>query len=133
MNANGKRVLIADGEGCVRRLIKALLAEGGFMVHEAVDGIDALDEMKKCPFDALMADCSLPRLDGVRLLLLSRMMWPNTPVLLLSADLHELPESLRRQGAGVLVQKPFDPPNLLQAVHRATSLAYAEPPTTYEI
>ena len=133
MDANGKRVLIADGEGCVRRLIKALLAQGGFMVDEAVDGIHALDEMKKCPFDALMADCSLPRLDGVRLLLLSRMMWPNTPVLLLSADLHELPESLQRQGAGVLVQKPFHPPNLLQAVHRATSLAYADPSAIHDI
>ena len=85
------------------------------------------------PFDALMADCSLPRLDGVRLLLLSRMMWPDTPVLLLSADLHELPESLQRQGAGVLVQKPFHPPNLLQAVHRATSLAYAEPSAIHDI
>jgi CheY-like chemotaxis protein len=125
MNGNGKRVLIADGEGCVRRVIKALLVQDGFMVHEAGDGIHALDEMKKCHFDALMADCSLPRLDGVRLLLLSRMMWPDTPVLLLSSGLHELPESLQRQGAGVLVQKPFDPPRLLQAVHKATSLAYA--------
>ncbi|MEP7153448.1 MAG: response regulator [Nitrospira sp.] len=126
MNGYGKRVLIADDEECVRRLIGLLLAREGFTVHEAGDGIEALAELKKWRFDGLMADCSLPRLDGVQLLLLSRMMWPEIPVLLLSADLHELPEPLKRQGASALVPKPFDPHNLLQALHEAISLAYAE-------
>ena len=85
MNGYGKRVLIADDEGGVRRLIVALLHRAGYSVHQAADGVEALAEMKKWRFDALMAEYTLPRLDGVRLLLLSRMMWPEIPVLLLSA------------------------------------------------
>ena len=128
MNGYGKRVLIADDEGGVRRLIVALLHRAGYSVHQAADGVEALAEMKKWRFDALMAEYTLPRLDGVRLLLLSRMMWPEIPVLLLSADLTELPPTLKRQGASALVSKPFDSQCLLQALHEALSLAYAEYP-----
>ena len=131
MNGYGKRVLIADDEECVRRLIGLLLAREGFTVHEAGDGIEALAELKKWRFDALMADYTLPRLDGVRLLLLSRMMWPEVPVLLLSADLADLPLTLKRQGASALVPKPFDPQGLLQALHEAISPAYEEYPADH--
>ena len=128
MNGYGKRVLIADDEGGVRRLIVALLHRAGYSVHQAADGVEALAEMKKWRFDALMAEYTLPRLDGVRLLLLSRMMWPEIPVLLLSADLTELPPTLKRQSASALVSKPFDSQCLLQTLHEAISLAYAEYP-----
>ena len=131
MNGQGKRVLIADDEGGVRRLIVALLDRAGYSVHQAADGVEALAEMKKWRFDALMADYTLPRLDGVRLLLLSRMMWPEVPVLLLSADLADLPLTLKRQGASTLVPKPFDPQGLLQALHEARSLAYEEYPADH--
>jgi len=126
MKRQGKRVLIADDEGGVRRFIVTLLHRAGYIVHQAGDGMDALAEMKRWRFDVVLADYSLPRLDGVRLLLLSRMMWPEVPVLLLSADLTDLPQTLKKQGVSALVPKPFGPQELLEALQAAMSPASAE-------
>ena len=87
--------------------------------------------MKKWRFDALLAEYTLPRLDGVRLLLLSRMMWPDVPVLLLSADLADLPLALQRQGASTRVSKPFYPQCLLDTLQEAILLANAEYPANH--
>lgn len=73
-----------------------------------------------------VADYTLPRLNGLRLLLLSRMMWPEAPVLLLSADPIDLPLELKKQGASALILKPFDPQHLLQVLHEAISLTHEE-------
>lgn len=121
MEGHGKRVLIADDEECVRRLIAVILERAGYNVYSVADGIEALSEMKRRRFDAVIADCGMPRLDGVRLLLLSRMMWPQIPVLLLSAELMELPELVREQGLCALIPKPFDPQDLLRTLQDTLS------------
>lgn len=123
MEGYGKRVLIADDEESVCRLVAVVLEQAGYIVHAAVDGVEALGEMKKRRFDAVISDFHMPRLDGEQFLLLCRLMWPDIPVLLLSADLRELPLSLKRQGARILVTKPFSPQTLLQALHESVSLS----------
>lgn len=122
MEGYGKRVLIADDEESVRRLVATVLEQAGYIVHAAIDGVEALGEMKKRRFDAVISDFHMPRLDGEQFLLLSRLMWPDIPVVLLSADLRELPPSLKQQGARILVSKPFSPHMLLEALHESISL-----------
>ena len=122
MEGYGKRVLIADDEESVRRLVAIVLEQAGYTVHAAVDGVEGLGEMKKRRFDAVISDFHMPRLDGEQFLLLSRLMWPDIPVVLLSADLRELPPSLTQQGARILVSKPFSPNMLLEALHKSISL-----------
>lgn len=129
MEGYGKRVLVADDEESVRRLVAVVLEEAGYIVHAAVDGVEALDEMRKRRFDAVISDFHMPRLDGEQFLLLCRLMWPDVPVLLLSADLREVPSSLKQHGAGTLLPKPFSPQSLLQAVHASLSL----PETDYTV
>jgi len=68
----------------------------------------------------------MPRLDGEQFLLLCRLMWPDIPVVLLSAELLELPAALKQQGACILVSKPFSPQMLLQALHESLSLPESE-------
>lgn len=126
MEGYGKRVLIADDEESVRRLVGVVLEQAGYIVHAAVDGVEALGEMKKRRFDAVISDFHMPRLDGEQFLLLCRLMWPDIPVLLLSAELQDLPASLKQQGARILVSKPFSPQTLLQALHESVSLPVAD-------
>jgi CheY-like chemotaxis protein len=123
MEGYGKRVLIADDEESVRRLVAVVLEQAGYIVHAAVDGVEALGEMKKRRFDAVISDFHMPRLDGEQFLLLCRLMWPDIPVMLLSAELSELPQSLKQQGAHILITKPFSPQTLLQALHESVSLS----------
>lgn len=121
MEGYGKRVLIADHEDSVRRLVAVVLEQAGYIVHPAVDGVSALAEMKKRRFDAVIADFCMPRLNGEQFLLLCRLMWPEIPVVLLSAELRELPPSLQQQGARILIAKPFSPPTLLHALQQSVS------------
>ena len=125
MEGYGKRVLIADDEESVRGLVAGVLEQAGYIVHFAADGVEALAEMRKRRFDAVISDYHMPRLDGEQLLLLSRLMWPEVPVFLLSGELTELPLTLQKQGASMLLPKPFDPQHMLQALHESVSLGYA--------
>ena len=95
MEGYGKRVLIAEDEESVRRLLAVVLEEAGYTVHAVEDGMEALAEMKKRRFDAVVADYRMPRLDGEQFLLLSRLMWPQTPTVLLSAEHTDLPVILK--------------------------------------
>ena len=128
MDGHGRRVLVADQEESVCCLIRAILERAGYIVHSATDGIEALSEMKRLPFNAIMADYAMPRLDGVRLLLLSRMMWPQIPVLLLSNECMELPGLVQKQGLCAFIQKPFDPQDLLRILEETLSWASEQAP-----
>lgn len=125
MDGYGKRVLIAEDEESVRHLLAVVLEEAGCTVHVAEDGMEALAEMKKRRFDAVVADYRMPRLDGEQFLLLSRLMWPQTPALFLSAEHTDVPEVLGIHGACALVPKPFDPQGLRQAIQSALETACA--------
>ena len=128
MDGYGKRVLVADDEESVRHFVTVVLEQAGYIVHAAVDGLEALAEMKKRRFDAVISDYRMPRLDGEQFLLLSRVMWPEVPVLLLSAELTKLPPTLEGQGNIVLLAKPFAPQRLLQRLHALISLTDAAYP-----
>lgn len=121
MQGYGKRVLIADDEEEVRRLVASVLEQAGYAVHGAADGVNALAEMKKRRFDAVISDYHMPRLNGEQFLLLSLLMWPEVPVILLSGGLIELPLTLQKQGALALVPKPFDAECLLGVLQKALS------------
>ena len=123
MEGYGKRVLIAEDEESVRRLLAVVVEEAGYTVHAVEDGMEALAEMKKRRFDAVVADYRMPRLDGEQFLLLSRLMWPQTPTVLLSAEHTDLPVILKMQGACALVPKPFDSQGLLRTLQSAVEAA----------
>lgn len=127
MEGYGKRVLVADDEVSVRGLVTRVLEEAGYIVHEAGDGFQALEEMKKRRFDVVVADYRMPRLDGEQFLILSRLMWPQTPTVLLSAELTEVPARLSLQGPCAFLPKPFDSQRLLGVVRSALDMTYGFP------
>lgn len=58
------RVLIADDEEAIRTLVSRMLKRAGFEPHEATDGQDAIEQLDGAPFDALVLDLMMPRVDG---------------------------------------------------------------------
>ena len=119
MDGYGKRVLIAEDEESVRHRLAVVLEEAGYTVQVVEEGMEALAEMKKRRFDAVVAVFRMRRLDGEQFLLLSSLMWPPTPALFLSSEHTDVPEVLSIHGACALVPKPFDPQGLLQAMQSA--------------
>jgi DNA-binding NtrC family response regulator len=62
------RVLVADDDEPIRKLVSKVLQRNGFTVDAAVDGQDAIERLQADRFDACVLDLMMPRVDGVGVL-----------------------------------------------------------------
>lgn len=65
-----KRVLVVDDSLTVRELERKLLAQHGYDVEVAVDGMDGWNAVRTGHFDLLVTDIDMPRMDGIELVTL---------------------------------------------------------------
>jgi two-component system chemotaxis sensor kinase CheA len=90
-DSSGKRVLIADGSGFTRGMIRSGLDMAGYVVIEAASLDEAIRRLEKQPVDVVVAALDLPPEGGISLLasLRSRLDWEEIPVLAVgdSADM----------------------------------------------
>jgi CheY-like chemotaxis protein len=125
LSFRGARVLIADDHQVNRDLVRLYLAGMDAEVSEAADGIEAVDLAATWPFDAILMDIRMPRLDGAGALARIRAEpGPNdaTPILAFTAD--AAPEQARELialGFDDVVAKPAEPSALIAAIARAVS------------
>lgn len=62
-----KRVLVVDDSLTVRELERKLLDHHGYDVEVAVDGMDGWNVVRSDPFDLVVTDIDMPRMDGIEL------------------------------------------------------------------
>lgn len=117
------RILLADDEPAVRRLYQQMLEGNGFEVASAVDGQDALEKLLAEPFDLLILDLNMPRLDGFEVLAKMREAGKSVPVLVMTGHFPEQVVEDRLEGTPVVqvLRKPVMITTLLNTVRRATS------------
>lgn len=120
MDGYGKRVLVAEDDNAARDILSAILIQAGYNVYAVRDGQEALVEMKRRYFDVVITDYHMPRLNGMELLSLSRIFWPNTPVVMISGDQPDSPAMVTQQGAYAWIRKPYDTWFLLETIRDAT-------------
>jgi CheY-like chemotaxis protein len=114
-------VLVVDDEAVIRQLIVINLELEGFEVHEAVDGLDALDKARDLDPDVVTLDVMMPGLDGWQTAhrLRADPATARARIVLISARTR--PADLDRgedAGADAYVTKPFDPDEVVDAVRR---------------
>jgi len=112
------RVLVADDDPQMRRLIRSVLQREGFEVAEANDGLDALDAIERGGVDLLILDLEMPRLDGLGVLeeLRAQMRTANLPVIVLTAQHGESEEKALDLGAQDYLTKPVQTRSLTARV-----------------
>jgi len=59
------RILVTDDEEPMRLLIKEVLAMQGHTVDTANDGLEAIDLIKKNPYDLIILDRNMPKMGGI--------------------------------------------------------------------
>ncbi|MBP0632568.1 MULTISPECIES: hybrid sensor histidine kinase/response regulator [unclassified Cupriavidus] len=67
LQARARRVLVIDDSLTVRELQRKLLAGRGYDVAVAVDGMDGWNVLRAEPFDLVITDIDMPRMDGIEL------------------------------------------------------------------
>jgi type II secretory ATPase GspE/PulE/Tfp pilus assembly ATPase PilB-like protein/ActR/RegA family two-component response regulator len=105
-----RKVLLVDDEDALRRVMKDLLEREGFIVSEARDGVQALDQVDRTGPDVIVLDLNLPGLDGYGVLshLRSRPATADIPVVVLTAKGDEDNEvRVFELGADDFLTKPF--------------------------
>ena len=115
----GQRVLVVDDDAHVRALLSALLTYEGYNVFEASDGLKAIQELQKRHFEAVISDYRMPRLDGMQLLTMCQLLWPETAVVLVSGEDSRWIELAIRRGAHAWVKKPYGRIELVTSVRQA--------------
>jgi type II secretory ATPase GspE/PulE/Tfp pilus assembly ATPase PilB-like protein/CheY-like chemotaxis protein len=106
----GATVLLVEDEDQLRRLMKELLERDGYLVAEARDGAQALDQVDRHAPDLIMLDLNLPGLDGYGVLakLRAQPLTAKIPVIVLTAKGDEDNEvRVFELGADDFLTKPF--------------------------
>jgi response regulator RpfG family c-di-GMP phosphodiesterase len=62
------RVLVVDDEKVIRDMLAEFLGMEGYAVRTAEDGLSAITELEKGPFDLVISDLKMPRMGGIALL-----------------------------------------------------------------
>src|SRR5476649_2436304 len=79
------RILIVEDDGDLQRLLKKSLSDAGYAVDTAGDGEEGHFLGDTEPYDAVILDLGLPKMDGVRVLEKWRKDGKTIPVLILTA------------------------------------------------
>lgn len=107
-------LLVEDERRLAENIARSLRESAGYAVDVATDGAQGLYMAESSPYDLVVLDLMLPKLDGHSLLVRYRQRGHDTPVLVLSArDGKESIVRLLNAGADDYVAKPFDLGELL--------------------
>ncbi|MEQ8977236.1 MAG: sigma-54 dependent transcriptional regulator [Deltaproteobacteria bacterium] len=116
-DASPPRVLVAEDDERLARLVAARLVHGGFEVDCVSDGLAALETARQHTHGILVLDYHLPKLDGIGVLEALDGLEDRPAVILMSGflDVEQTLEALRL-GAAEVLEKPFDPARLCEVV-----------------
>ncbi len=119
MPVSPRRVVIADDEPSLRKVISSLLRREGYEVQEARDGEEAL-ALLSGEVAVLITDLRMPRLDGMQLFRRAISEYPDLKIIIFTAY-GRITESVEavKLGAFDFVEKGSDNEHLLQVVRKA--------------
>jgi CheY-like chemotaxis protein len=116
------RVLIIDDEAEIRRNLTVGLTQEGYNAVACPDGISAIHELngareKGIAYDYLVTDIFMPDIDGLKILKVIKVQYPDLPVLVITGFGDEALKmtALSEHNTGYL-DKPFEIPDLVRAL-----------------
>lgn len=105
---NSISILVADDELSMREFLKIMLEKEGYAVTSVADGQAALKQIDRQPFDLIISDIRMPRMNGLDLLEQVKEIDQQLPVVMITA--YASPEdavAAMKNGAFDYITKPF--------------------------
>jgi len=119
-----RKILVVDDEQSIRRTLRDILEYEGYQVEEAEDGEEALAVLSATPYDLVILDVKMPKIDGMDVLRELHSSQPALPVVMISGHgTIETAVEATRAGAYDFVEKPPDLNRLLLTVRNALDRA----------
>lgn len=115
------RILVCDDDSGLRMAVKsALISTGRFEIDEAFDGVNAVEKVKERPYNMVILDVDMPRMNGLQALKEIKEHDPSISVLILTAyGTIDMAVQAVKDGAYNYVSKPVKGEDLVAMVDRA--------------
>ena len=116
--SGGMTILVAEDNEVNRRVIAAMLADGGYDLHFADDGVEAVSAYRRLQPDVVLMDVSMPNLDGLGATAQIRQLEAGQPrsARVIGLTAHAMPEDRQTcldSGMDGYLTKPIDRNQLL--------------------
>jgi len=115
------KILVADDEPPILRLMEFILAREGHEMLVAVNGEEALAQVAEHKPDLILLDIMMPRVDGYEVVrrLRADPDLSSIPIIMLSAKAQDADVQKGVEvGVNEYVTKPFSPPHLVEVVNK---------------
>ena len=111
------RILVAEDDPAMNKLVCSMLADKGYEAVPCRDGAQAIEAFESQPFDMVITDIMMPKADGYELAEEVRRQDRHIPILFMTALDDKISQQRGfRSGADDYVTKPFDADILLLRV-----------------
>jgi two-component system chemotaxis response regulator CheY len=120
-----KKVLVVDDSATVRQQVRLALAQSGFDVVEAVDGVDGQEKISATPdLKMVICDVNMPRMNGIDMIeaVAATGRHAALPIVMLTTEGQPaLIQRAKAAGAKGWIVKPFKADLLVAAVQKLTA------------
>ncbi len=126
-----KKVLLIDDEASLRRHVALGLMQKGYYTEPCENGMKGLETLstfkrKKTPLECAIVDVRLPDIDGIKLLKVIKLNYPQLPVIIITGHGDEaVEEAVRAQQADGYLEKPFTMEELTELLAQVPAPAKA--------
>ncbi len=118
MNQQSYSILVVEDDKEIRQGIEIYLRNQGYQVYQASNGVEGLEVIKSRELHLVILDVMMPVMDGITMLMKTRDLGYEFPVLMLSAKSEEVDKIMGlNMGADDYISKPFTPLELLARVN----------------
>jgi CheY-like chemotaxis protein len=123
------RALVVDDDVAIRLLVTRILERSEFIVDDARDGAEAIEMLAIAPYDVIVLDLMMPRVDGAGVMKYLAEYHPAllSSIVVMTAFGGSFADRISPPPAHFLA-KPFDVDALLHAVHDCVRQSPALPP-----
>ncbi len=120
-----KKILVVDDDAAHARMLKTLMTDWGYEIHQADDGTGAVDQVKKTPFDMVLMDMKMVKMSGMEALEQIKAFNPSVPVIIMTAysSVQTAVQALKI-GAYDYLTKPLDFDKLRLTIERIFESLY---------
>jgi CheY-like chemotaxis protein len=121
-------ILVVEDDLLNRNLICKVLRKEGHQVVEACDGAIALEILQVLPFDLVITDFMMPKLNGIKFVEHLHSLQPRIPIIFITGFLSVLSGKTILDDVAEVLAKPFELDVLRSTVHRLLdSTPYSAP------
>ncbi len=124
--ATATKVLIVEDSLSTRRMLEQLVSDAGYEVKTAIDGIEAVQSLKKWIPDIILSDLELPRLNGLELTshIRAREELAHIPLIMITSRYTEKhKEHAKKVGVTHYLTKPFSENDVISHIEKSTRVS----------